>query len=626
VRLVDHSTGTPTDWSWSFGDGTTSSEPTPTHIYVEPGAYTVTLSATNPYGTSSGTLTIEVADPTAPPVADFGLLDDAPSLDDPVVFIDASTGWDLTWSWDFGDGWTSSDASPSHWYSLPGDYEVTLEVGNPAGSSSVTKTISVAPVTSASMDEVSPDWVIGAAASVSGRNGTRWTTDLAIHSASSLGRVDGISLHYLERDRPDNFWSPGTRINIAPGQTIRLDDVVGNLFGMEESAGALLVVGSSNHLMTSRTSTPGSEGGTYGQGVPSRRIQYVHGEVEHVILGLREDRDFRTNLAVTNLWSQPLSTTVDVFDKAGDHLGAVPIDLGRYGVVQIDRVLERVGGGATDRGYAIVTAYSSRVDACASVVDNRTGDAVLIPAQRAAEDATPGGWLIPAVASVGGVNGTRWRSQLELFNPADDPAVVTVTLLPTDHGGASPHVAEITVEPRQAVVVDDVVHSVFGLRTSGALILDSAATIHATSRTFTLKPGGDQNQGTFGQHIPAIPLAELLTSQPPPYLDWQLGVLPALREDAQFRSNVGFVNPTDKVATVLIEASDARGAVQASFEIDIAPWQHRQLNGVLLDLGGLEEATVRVTVLEGTVAAYASIVDNTSGDPVFMNALKELGP
>jgi len=68
---------------------------------------------------------------------------------------------------------------------------------------------------------------------------------------------------------------------------------------------------------------------------------------------------------------------------------------------------------------------------------------------------------------------------------------------------------------------------------------------------------------------------------------------------------------------------DAKGAVQASLEIDLEPWQHRQLNRVLLDLGGLDEATVRVTALEGSVAACASVVDNITGDPVFIAAVKE---
>ena len=44
-------------WHWDFGDGNTSTDQNPTHTYTEPGLYTVTLTVTNAYG--STTLTRE---------------------------------------------------------------------------------------------------------------------------------------------------------------------------------------------------------------------------------------------------------------------------------------------------------------------------------------------------------------------------------------------------------------------------------------------------------------------------------------------------------------------------------------------------------------------------------------
>jgi PGF-pre-PGF domain-containing protein len=59
-----------------------------------------------------------------------------------VAFTDESTGA-ATWSWDFGDGNTSTDRNPVHTYEDPGTYTVTLTVTNAAGSSSATKTVTV---------------------------------------------------------------------------------------------------------------------------------------------------------------------------------------------------------------------------------------------------------------------------------------------------------------------------------------------------------------------------------------------------------------------------------------------------------------------------------------------------
>ena len=51
-----------------------------------------------------------------------------------VVFTDSSTGSPDSWSWDFGDGGTSTDQNPTHTYVSTGTYDVTLEVSNVDGS------------------------------------------------------------------------------------------------------------------------------------------------------------------------------------------------------------------------------------------------------------------------------------------------------------------------------------------------------------------------------------------------------------------------------------------------------------------------------------------------------------
>jgi hypothetical protein len=57
---------------------------------------------------------------------------------------DAETPTQLLYSWDFGDGATSTDASPSHTYATGGDFEVTLEVLDPgSGAAVATETLTV---------------------------------------------------------------------------------------------------------------------------------------------------------------------------------------------------------------------------------------------------------------------------------------------------------------------------------------------------------------------------------------------------------------------------------------------------------------------------------------------------
>jgi PKD repeat protein len=76
-----------------------------------------------------------------PPVAQFigsPLSGTAPLA---VQFTDQSTGTaPLTYTWDFGDGGTSPETSPSHTYQAAGTYTVTLTVSNDEGSDDEEKT------------------------------------------------------------------------------------------------------------------------------------------------------------------------------------------------------------------------------------------------------------------------------------------------------------------------------------------------------------------------------------------------------------------------------------------------------------------------------------------------------
>lgn len=68
-----------------------------------------------------------------PPTASF-VADVATSCFGTFQFTDKSTDIPQEWLWDFGDGTTSTDINPSHTYTAPGNYTVTLTVTNTLGS------------------------------------------------------------------------------------------------------------------------------------------------------------------------------------------------------------------------------------------------------------------------------------------------------------------------------------------------------------------------------------------------------------------------------------------------------------------------------------------------------------
>jgi len=144
VQFTDHSTpGTQpiTAWLWSFGDGGTSTAQNPSHTYAAPDSYTVALTVTTLVGSDTATKTKFIAVCTKP-VADF--TSDVTSGFAPltVQFSDSSAAGSsatTSWLWSFGDGGTSAEQNPTHVYTTPGTYDVSLTAGNACGTATVTK-------------------------------------------------------------------------------------------------------------------------------------------------------------------------------------------------------------------------------------------------------------------------------------------------------------------------------------------------------------------------------------------------------------------------------------------------------------------------------------------------------
>lgn len=152
VAFNNTSTGDNLTYTWDFGDGNTSSATNPNHTFAVAGTYTVSLTATNDVGSSTTTSDIVVLDA---PVAEFTSTS-PDSLGSITVFTDASTGGDLSYGWDLGDGATSTAANPSHTYPAIGTYTVTLTVSNTFGSDSVAHLVEIIAAPTASFTSTSP--------------------------------------------------------------------------------------------------------------------------------------------------------------------------------------------------------------------------------------------------------------------------------------------------------------------------------------------------------------------------------------------------------------------------------------------------------------------------------------
>ncbi len=83
---------------------------------------------------------IASASVTDPPIANFYSSSTSGTAPLAVTFTDQSTNNPTSWEWDFGDGNSSTQSSPSHTYSTDGSYTVTLSVTNSYGFDTESKT------------------------------------------------------------------------------------------------------------------------------------------------------------------------------------------------------------------------------------------------------------------------------------------------------------------------------------------------------------------------------------------------------------------------------------------------------------------------------------------------------
>ncbi len=121
------------DIEWDFGDGNSSTENSPTNVYDTQGSYDVTLTITSPTGCTD-TETFSSIEIQSGPLIGFDFSD--PCIVGPISFTNTTTasGAPITnTTWNFGDGSTSSELSPTHNYATPGSYDVTLVVSDSEG-------------------------------------------------------------------------------------------------------------------------------------------------------------------------------------------------------------------------------------------------------------------------------------------------------------------------------------------------------------------------------------------------------------------------------------------------------------------------------------------------------------
>jgi hypothetical protein len=226
---------------------------------------------------------------------------------------------------------------------------------------------------------------IPAAAHLAGANDTAWRTDLEIFNSGD-SRV-WYQIELLVRGA-DNSTPMNRLFTLSPKNAVRYGDVLESIFGFEGSAALRITPIEGEIAITSRTYNQ-LEVGTTGQFAPGvlegEAIRFGQdARLIQLAQSTAAQSGFRTNIGFTN--ATPISTRVEIelFSGDGTYLGTIAEWLEPFGFKQLNKIFRKVTEENIDDGYAIVrtTTDDAAFFCYATVIDNRSGDPILIPGRR----------------------------------------------------------------------------------------------------------------------------------------------------------------------------------------------------------------------------------------------------
>jgi hypothetical protein len=201
---------------------------------------------------------------------------------------------------------------------------------------------------------------------------------------------------------------------------------------------------------------------------------------------------------------------------------------------------------------------------------------------------------------------------VRIFHPdtGEGTAAIALTYYPGNTANPTPVTRTLSIGPNQLVALDDALLATFGIDNgSGALRIHSDGKLLVTSRTYN-----QSSSGTFGQDIPAVAYDKALSAG--------ATALFSGLSDAGYRTNVGFFNLTATPIDLTLTLKRPDGSVLATkpFHLDASIMTQMNLFS-FMGAGGTAAASLSVSGSgNGSYSAYASVIDNVSGDPVFIPA------
>ena len=464
-----------------------------------------------------------------------------------------------------------------------------------------------ATATSATLDNIS---LIAAVAKASGAEDSFFLTDVDLNNISSETDVEYL-FRWLPRGENNSEPTESDVFTLGAGESIRIEDVLGSIFGIEPNAvGSLAIAASTPDLIAmSRTyNIPTTKAaGTFGQALPSVAVEdlIMSGTTKRIIF-MSENDDFRANLGCVNGTDSALEVLIDLYDAAGTSLETKTMSLGPWSNKQINRIFSSY---QPVNGYVDIRSETEggMFYCYGSVLDNVTSDPTTILPQTPSSGIR---YYVPAAALAAGAEGAFFQTDIDVNNSGVDSSYVFMWL-PRGEDNSSPDRSEsMTLLGGRSARYQNVLSEVFGAEPDvvGALGMESPSEDFLTmSRTYNLPVV--KAAGTFGQALPGIQEGDMIAA------DDRRRII-FLSENSDFRSNVGCSSGSGVTTQVMVELFNAEGDSLQIKNMELGPWSNDQINRVFRAHSPVNGYVDVWSETEGALFyCSGSVLDNVTSDP-----------
>jgi hypothetical protein len=629
--------------TWDFGDGSPTVTGVDTsHTYNNSGDFVVKMTISNSNGSVSVTQTVSVpgSTPVKPlPVLAFSSAPAKASKGVPVSFtVESNFEHTTGWSWNFGDGTpvdnsqagvTAKSNTRTHTFASAGPYTVTVKARNSDDVPTAQSTLVSRQITIENVAEFR--YLLPAVIHMTGANESLWRTDVQIYNPDPNVTTAPLKM-------TASFKEINKDLEVVPA-TFIYEDFLAKLLvdrPAEERAdqGPVIITVRGNYPPQIWTRTYNqTPDGTFGQFIPAIPLDEgggsALGEGLYFLAGLRQNSRYRTNIGLVNPNAAAITATLRVFDDSGTLIGdpferhLTPFQLDQFSVAQIDQVKGKI---PANRPFSIEVNIPAGVwiVAYASFIDSGSNDPVFLRAVRQSELASGDyrNLVVPGVGHIG-----AWRSDVTIFNPSTTNFTV-VDLTYRDSGGTKVGEAKtLLINKGEFLQYDDLLkQGIFGSLPDslGMLHIDVAENVSGPFPMAFARTYNDNGSGrTFGQGIGGFASARANVKPGKP------GLVPSVRSDESYYTNVGLTNLTGEPAKVRVSLLDQMTGAAAGFqEFDLAPYQsiiRSRSDGKdlieFLSNGTATRSTLKIELLSGSrVWAYASVIDRKTNDPEYVPA------